>query len=117
MQRILSAIGQAVRKSVLILALITLLLPAVFIAVEQPSLASSVSTEGQKLVDQENRSKASQAANAREQNYEEQIKAAADPDKAYEKNLEAYKQANPGEGLVEKATEGAEKLVDKVTGK
>jgi len=63
----------------------------------QPSYAAN-----QKLIQQENMDRESQTANQREQAYDEQLKAAEDPDKVYEQNLKAYKRANPDEGLVEK---------------
>lgn len=112
MQRMFSALKQAVRKSVLVLGLISLLVSGLFIS--QPSLAA---TPNQKLVQQQNREQESQDANQREQAYEQQIEAAKDPDKVYEENLKEERRENPGEGVVQKTVEGAEKLVDKVTGK
>lgn len=117
MQRIFSAIGQIFHKSVLILSMLCLLtFSSLFIFVQQPSLAA-VSTEGQKLIQQEKKDKESETANLRNQEYEEQLKAEKNPDKVYEENLKEERQANPGPGLVDKAVEGAGKLVDKVTGK
>lgn len=118
MQRIFSSLGRKFRKSILIVGMLSLIaLSGLFIFVEQPSLAAPISTGGQKLIQQEKMDKESEAANLRQQDYEEQLKAAKDPDKVYEENLKAYKEENPGPGLVDKAVEGAEKLVDKVTGK
>ncbi len=110
MQRMFSALKQAVRKSVLVLGLI-MLVSGLFVS--QPSLAA---TPNQKLVQQQNREQDSQDANQREQAYEEQVEAAKDPDKVYEENLKEERRENPGEGVVQKTVEGAEKLVDKVTG-
>lgn len=113
MQRIFAALKQA-RKSILILALMSLVsLSSLFIFATGPSYAA---TPNQKLIQQENMDKASQTADQREQAYDEQLKAAENPEKVYEENLKAYKQANPDEGLVEKAVEGTKGLVDKVTG-
>lgn len=111
MQRMFSALKQAVRKSVLVLGLISLLVSGLFIS--QPSLAA---TPNQKLVQQQNREQESQDANQREQAYEQEIEAAKDPEKVYEENLKEERKENPGEGLVQKTVEGAGKLVDKVTG-
>lgn len=118
MQRFLSALGQF-RKTVLILGTISLIaLSGLFIFVEQPtSLAAPVSAGGEKLIQQEKQDKESQAANLRQQSYEEQVKASGDIDKVYEENLKTYEKENPGEGLIEKTVEATEKLVDKVTGK
>lgn len=117
MQRFLSALGQFC-KTILILGTISLItLSGLFVFVEQPSLAAPVSAGGEKLIQQEQQDKESEAANLREQNYEEQVKASGNIDKVYEKNLKTYEKENPGEGLIEKTVEGAEKLVDKVTGK
>lgn len=113
MQRIFSAIGRALRKSVLILITLSLLVLSLFIFVQQPSLAAPASAEGQKLIQQEKSDQESESANLRQQDYEEQVKAEKNLDKIYRENLKE----NPGPGLVDKAVEGAEKLVDKVTGK
>lgn len=117
MQRILSAIGQAFRKSILILIPVAFIaLSGLFIFVEQPSLAAPISTEGQKLLQLDKMDKQSETANLRNQEYEEQIKAAEDPDKVYEENLKEFNKENPGEGIVQKAVEGTKDLVNKVTG-
>ena len=115
MQRISSAIRRILHKSALILGLLSLIMSSLFI--QQPSLAAPISAEGQKLIQQEQQDKESETANLRQQSYEEQVEAAQNPDQIYEKNLKVYEKDNPGPGLVEKAVEGAEKLVDKVTGK
>ena len=113
MQRILESVKQAFRKSLLILALMSLIsLSSLFIFATQPSLAA---TPTQKPIQQQNIDIDSQSS--REQAYEEQVKAAANPEKVYEENLKEFKKENPDESLVEKTVEGAEKLVGKVTGK
>ncbi len=118
MQRIFSTLKQAFRKSILILAMLSLLtLSSLFVFAEQPSLAAPISTEGQKLIQQENLDKQSQLADEHSEAYEEEVEAEKNPDKVYRENLKAEKKSNPGEGLVQKTIEGAGKLVDKVTGK
>jgi hypothetical protein len=118
MQRIFSALGQAFRQSSLILGMLSLMiLSSVFIFIQQPSLAAPISTEGQKLIQQEQRSKESEAANLRQQAYEDQVKAAKDIDKVYEDNLKESKKDNSNGGIVEQAVEGAKQAVEKVTGK
>lgn len=109
MQKMVAIIKQAFRKS-LVLGLVGLLMSSLLMT--QPSYAA---TPNQKLMQQEQMEMESQAAE-REQAYEEQIEAAKDPDKVYEENLKEERKANPGEGIVEKTVQGAEKLVDKVTG-
>lgn len=114
MQRIFSSIKQVVRKSILIFSMLALLsLSGLFIVSAQPSLAA---TPNQKIAQQRTIDKDSQSAD-NEKAYEEQIEAEKNPEKVYEENVKEYKAENPGEGLVEKTVEGAEKLVDKVTGK
>lgn len=118
MQQILKSVKQAFRKSILILAIGLISLSSLFIFATQPSLAATPNqklTPTQRPIQQKAVNIDSQ--NSREQAYEEQVKAAEDPDKVYEENLKEYKKENPDEGLVEKTVEGAEKLVDKVTGK
>lgn len=110
MQRF-SALKQVVRKSFLVLSLISLLVSSLLIT--QPSLAA---TPNQQLVQQQNREQESQDANQREQAYEDQVKAAKDPDKVYEENLKEERAENPGEGIVQKTVEGTKDLVNKVTG-
>ena len=118
MQRIFSVLGQAFRKSILTLAMLSLIsLSSLFIFVAQPSVAAPVSTEGQKLIQQDKMDKESETANLRQQDYEEEVEAEKDPEKVYEQNLKAYKKSNPDEGIVEKTVEGAKELVEKVTGK
>lgn len=119
MQRILESVKQAFRKSLLILTLMSLIsLSSLFIFATQPSLAATPNqklTPTQKPIQQQNIDIDSQSS--REQAYEEQVKAAQNPEKVYEENLKEFKTENPDESLVKKTVEGAEKLVGKVTGK
>ncbi len=87
---------------------------SLFAISSQPSFAA---TPNQKLIQQENLDKQSQSVNTREQAYEEQIKAEKNLDKVFSENLKEYRKENPEEGVIEKVVEGAEKVVDKVTGK
>ena len=112
MQRILESVKQAFRKSILILVMSLISLSSLFIFATQPSLAA---TPTQKPIQHQNIDIDSQSS--REQAYEEQVKAAQNPDKVYEENLKEFKTENPDESLVEKTVEKAEKLVGKVTGK
>ncbi len=117
MQRIFSALKSRFRQSLLILSLLSLIaLSGLFIFVE-PSQAAPISPEGRKLVQQEARDKASQAVDQRSQAYEEQVEAAKDIDKVYEDNAKIYKGPQSEENIVEKTKEGAQKLVDRATGK
>jgi len=114
MQRILSVLGQAFRQVLVILLIGFISLSSLFVVSSQASFAA---TPNQKLIQQETLDKQSQTASEREQAYEEQIKASEDPDKVFSENLKEYRKENPGENVIEKAVEGAEKVVDKVTGK
>lgn len=120
MQRIFESVKQTLAKRVLILAMLSLsFVSSLFIFVQQPSVAAPISTEGKKLLQMEKMDQESQTANPttsmREKAYEEQVKAAQDLDKTYEENLKTSKAANSDEGPVQKAVEGAKKLVDKAT--
>ncbi|WP_009631645.1 hypothetical protein [Synechocystis sp. PCC 7509] len=91
-----------------------------FISISSFAISSAPSfaaTPNQKLIQQENLDKPSQSVSDREQAYEEQLEAEKNPDKVFSENLKEYKKENPGEGIIEKAVEGAEKAVEKVTGK
>lgn len=116
MHQIFASLKQVFHRSILLVAMLGLLISSLFFT--QPSYAA---TQNQKLTEFDKMEKQSAAAeqntSEREQDYEEQVKAAKDPDKVYEENSKEYKQANPGEGLVEKAVEKTEELVNKVTGK
>lgn len=117
MQRIFDSFKQTFRQSFLILGLVSLILSSVLVFTAQPSFAAPLGSEGRKLTQFENMDKSSQPINSREQAYEEQVKAAENPDKVYEENLKEYQEEHPGENIVQKAVEGAEKLVDKAAGK
>lgn len=116
MQRIFSTLKQAFRQNILILALISLVSLSGLFIFATPSLAAPISTEGRKLIQQEQMDKESQTAAQRERDYDEQVKAAENPDRVYEENLKAERKANPDEGIVQKTVEGAKGLVNKVTG-
>lgn len=117
MQRIFTNLKQVLHRSILLLAMISLLMLSGLV-ITQPSYAA---TPNQKLTQFEKMDKQSQAGNQtasqREEAYEEQIQAAKDPDKVYEENVKEFKQAHPGENIVEKAVEGAKEAVEKVTAK
>lgn len=113
MQRILLALGQALRKSVVILCVMSLIsVSSLFIFVAQPSYAA---TAFDKKPAQSSVAPSSTDTVGREKAYEEAVKDAESIDsieKVYEENLEEYKEENPDPGLVEKA----ENLIEKVTG-
>jgi len=119
MLQIFSTLNQVFRKSLLILGILSLsIVSSLFISLEQPSLASPISEGGQKLIQQEKMDKESQAVEEeRSEAYEEEVEAAKDPDKVYEKNLKTYEKSHPQENVIEKTAEGAQKLIEKVTGK
>lgn len=114
MHQFFASFKQLFRRSILLLAMLSLLSSFFF---SQPSYAATT----QKLTEFEKMDKQSAVVEGdavdREQAYEEQIKAEKDPDKVYRENLKAERQAHPDEGLVEKAVEKTEELVNKVTGK
>ncbi len=116
MHQIFASVKQVFRRSILLVAMLGLLISSLLFT--QPSYAV---TQNQKLTQFEKMDKQSAVVEGDaidpEQAYEEQIKAEKDPDKVYRENLKKEKQANPGEGLVEKAIEKTEELVNKVTGK
>ena len=116
MQQIFSTLKQGFGKSLFSLAMLSLIILSSLFIFVQPSIAAPISTEGRKLIQQENMDKESLEADKRSQAYEQQVKAAQDPEKVYEENLKAYQNEHP-EDLVTKTVQGAEKLVDKVTGK
>lgn len=114
MHQFFASLKQVFRRSILLLAMLSLLSGLFF---TQPSYAATT----QKLTEFEKMDKQSAVVEGdainREQAYEEQIKAEKNPDKVYRENLKAEREANPGEGIVEKAVEKTEELVNKVTGK
>ncbi|MBW4577807.1 MAG: hypothetical protein KME08_21465 [Aphanothece sp. CMT-3BRIN-NPC111] len=114
MQHILSVVGQAFRKTILILSLISLLgLSNSFIFASQPAYAAKLTPE-EKIDRAHNYSG---AAGIREESYEEEVEEAKSPakmEKAYEEDLKEYRESQPDKGGL---VEGAKELVEKVTGK
>lgn len=122
MHPIFSALGQAFRKSILVVGLmISISLLGLFTVFVQPSYAAT--SGGNKLTPEEKIDRAYQYSEAtglreedRQEAYQEEIKEAQSlesQEKAYEKAEKAFEKANPGPGIVEQA----KGLVDKVTGK
>jgi hypothetical protein len=122
MQRIFSAIGQALGKGILIFGLISLLsLSGLFIFANQPALADKPlnrPSQSQAAIDRAYT--LSEGTGLKEEDrqsaYDKAAGALKDPqglDKIYEKDLKAYKKINPEEGGL---VEGAKDLVEKVTG-
>ena len=107
MKNILSSIGQVVRKSFLVLSLVSLLLSNVFMFSQHPAYAAS----------KVNQTQTTEPAYVTEaESYEEAVQEAQNPskmDKAYKENVKEYKEVQPDKGLVEEAKE----LVEQVTGK
>lgn len=118
MQRILSTIGQAFAKRILILGLVSLLsLSGLFMFTNQPALADKALSSIDRAYSY------SEATGLQEEDRQAAYDAAAqavqeDPkvgiEKIYEEDLKEFKKENPDEnGLLE----GAKELVEKVTGK
>ena len=101
-------------RKIFVVLLIGLVSVSSFAFSSPPSFAA---TPNQKLIQQEALDKQSQPLSDRERAYEEQLEAEKNPDKVFEENVKEYRKENPGENIIEKAVEGAEKAVDKVTGK
>lgn len=110
MQRILTALGQAFRQSILVVGLISLLtLSNIFIFASQPAYAASQLT----AQEVDSTSANSAAIELREESYEEAAEQARDPkkqDEIYQESVKATNQSNPG------LIEGAKELVEKVIG-
>jgi hypothetical protein len=96
-------------KKTLIVLLVGLISIFSFAIGSQPSFAATSTMQEM--------DKPSQSVSDRERAYEEQLEAEKNPDKVFEENVKEYRKENPGEGIVEKAVEGVEKVADKVTGK
>lgn len=115
MQPIFSALGQAFRKSILALCLITLIGTAsALVLVQQPGYALTPDEKIDRAYEY------SEATGIREedrqQDYLEEVAKSRQPDlvdKEYKENTKAYNQENPGLDIGEKAKE----LIEKVTGK
>lgn len=113
MQQIFSVLKQALHRSILLLAIVSLLsLSGLSI-----SLPSYAATANQKLTQLDKMDRNSQNANQREQAYEEQIQASKNPDKVYENNLKEFAKNNPNSDVVKNAVGEAKEILDKVTGK
>jgi hypothetical protein len=121
MQRIFSAIGEALAKRLLIFGLISLLnLSGLFVFANQPALADVPSRRpSEEAIDRAyTMSEATGLREeARQEAYDEAAEAINDPrglDKIYNEDLKAFKQETSDEngGLLE----GAKDLVDKITG-
>lgn len=116
MQRIFLAVKQILRQSVLIAGLVTLVsLSSLLIFYTQPSYAALGRTQQVSPEEEFERAQSSESPDVREEAYDAATKEAKNlgsEEKAYEENLEAYKEENPGGGLVE----GAKGLVEKITG-
>lgn len=121
MQRIFSAIGEALAKRLLIFGLMSLLsLSGLFVFANQPALADVPSRRPtEEAIDRAyTMSEATGLREeARQEAYDEATEAINDPqgiEKIYDEDVKAFKQeTSDGSGLLE----GAKDLVDKVTGK
>ena len=113
MQRILAAIGQFIRSSLVVVALVGLLSLSSLI-ISQASYAGNTNVPNFRA-DQINPSTAEkQSVETREQAYNNATRVAKDPDglsQEYERNLESYEEKHPDAGIVK----GAKQLIQKVT--
>ncbi len=110
MQRSVLGIAQTLRKSVLVLCLLSLISLSGLFAFEMPAYATSLFNQ-KPAQEKVNPAEAARRADA----YEEAVKEAQSLEsieKTYEENLKEYKQENPDPSLIEQA----EELVEKVTG-
>lgn len=113
MQRILAAIGQFIRSSLVVIALVGLLSLSSLI-ISQASYAGNTNVHNFRA-DQINPSTAEkQSVEKREQAYNNATRVAKDPDgleQEYERNLESFQDQQPDAGIVK----GAKQLIEKVT--
>lgn len=112
MQQILANTKQVLRRGIVVLSLAIFIFTAGFFMV-QPSFADTEKP----LATEKSFSKVNETPASREAAYEEAVQAVKDPkglDKEYEKELEVYKEENPGKNPV---VEGVKEVVEKVTGK
>lgn len=113
MQRILSAIGQFIRTSLVVIGLVGLLSLSGLI-LSQASYAGNTNVPNFRA-DQINPSTAEkQSVEKREQAYNNATRVAKEPERLeqeYERNLESYEDSHPGPGIVE----SAKQLIEKVT--
>ncbi|MUL38512.1 hypothetical protein [Gloeocapsopsis dulcis] len=108
MQQIFAVLKQAFRQSLVILGLVSLMsVSCLLIFATQPSMAASKSMMQQETMSQDTQKDVS----TREQAYEDQVQAAENPEKVYKENVKGT-----GEGVVQKAVEGAKEAVSKATG-
>ncbi len=122
MQRILSVIGQAFAKRVLVFGLISLLsLSSLLIFANQPALAdrSNRASQAEETINRAYTMSEGTGLReeARQEAYDETAEAINDDPKAgieeiYEEDLKAYRSENPDDGGL---LEGAKNLIDKVT--
>ncbi|MDB9513348.1 hypothetical protein PN499_19320 [Kamptonema animale CS-326] len=118
MKRILSTLGQAFRKSILAVCLMSLIsLTGVMILPGQPAYAAIVdisSNQTKTGATIEGFSKDNKAVVNRDEAYEEAVKATEKPkvgiEKVYEQDLHAYQEENPPESILEKAEEAIDKI-------
>ena len=117
MQRLLLTLGQALRRSIVVLGLMMLIsLSGLFILVQQPSYADHLTPEEKVDRAYEYSEATGLKEEDRQEAYEEAVKDAESTgtmEKAFERNLKAERKENPEPNLIEKA----EELVEKVTGK
>ncbi|HEY9748066.1 MAG TPA: hypothetical protein V6C63_05280 [Allocoleopsis sp.] len=113
MQRILAAIGQFIRNSLVVIALVGLLSLSSLI-ISQASYAGNTNVHNFRS-DQINPSTAEkQSVEKREQAYNNATRVAKDPDgleQEYERNLESFQDQQPDAGI----GKGAKQLIEKVT--
>ena len=119
MQMTLSFLKQILHRSFVFSLIFLMVVSTLFVFVQQPSYAFA-NSDSSKLTPQEKIDRAynySEGVGAREEQrqeaYEEAIKESQNPEKVYEENTKAYREANPTPDLIEKA----EEFVETVTGK
>lgn len=115
MQRLLSVLGKAFRQGILMLCLASLIsLSGLFLVGAQPSYAAPIA-KGNPMKSETTfpSYKNNQAPETRSEAYEEAVEDAQNLqsiEKAYEENLQAYKEDHPDPSLIEKAGEVIEKI-------
>ena len=105
MQRTLSYLGKVVRKSFLVVCLMSVLLSGLLIFSPQPIAAAAYKANSPVLDQADTNSK---SVESREEAYEEAIETIDKPDgveKIYEENLKEYKEENPQPGIIQEAKE------------
>ncbi len=117
MRRILSVLGSACRRFILMLCLASLIsLSALFLVGAQPSYAAPIA-KGNPMPSETTFPSYgnNQAPETRAEAYEEAVEDAQNLqsiEKAYEENLQAYKEDHPDPSLIEQA----EEVIEKITG-